>query len=238
MTLAGLSRVNVENVLAVTSAALALGLGPRRSRTGCAPSSPAADNPGRMNVWTMPATGGGTVSVVVDLAHNEAGLEALLEIMNGIRPTGWAAAARGGHGRGPRRRRLRPAGRAGRPRRRRGRDRPQERVPAGPADDRARGPDPRGRGSRRYGDRRGARRRAELPPSLVAQAGDGDVVAIMAHQDRRRARPGMGWWVRAPAQETRRKSCGPKVLGGNVRDGSAQMWGSGSCCWGCWPLAW
>jgi cyanophycin synthetase len=28
------------------------------------------------------------VSVVVDLAHNEAGLEALLEIMNGVRPPG------------------------------------------------------------------------------------------------------------------------------------------------------
>ena len=31
------------------------------------------------------AARGGTVSVVIDLAHNEAGLEALLEIMNGIR---------------------------------------------------------------------------------------------------------------------------------------------------------
>ena len=28
----------------------------------------------------------GMISVVIDLAHNEAGLEALLEIMNGIRP--------------------------------------------------------------------------------------------------------------------------------------------------------
>src|SRR6188472_3054806 len=38
-----------------------------------------------MNIWTVPITGG-TISVVIDLAHNEAGLEALLEIMNGIRP--------------------------------------------------------------------------------------------------------------------------------------------------------
>jgi cyanophycin synthetase len=30
----------------------------------------------------------GAISVVIDLAHNEAGLEALLEIMNGIRPPG------------------------------------------------------------------------------------------------------------------------------------------------------
>ena len=35
----------------------------------------------------------GEVTVVVDLAHNEAGLEALLEIMNGVRRPGGAAAA-------------------------------------------------------------------------------------------------------------------------------------------------
>jgi cyanophycin synthetase len=38
-----------------------------------------------MNIWTVPVADG-PVSVVVDLAHNEAGLEALLEIMGGIRP--------------------------------------------------------------------------------------------------------------------------------------------------------
>jgi cyanophycin synthetase len=43
------------------------------------------NNPGRMNIWTVPVPSG-TISVVIDLAHNEAGLEALLEIMNGIRP--------------------------------------------------------------------------------------------------------------------------------------------------------
>jgi cyanophycin synthetase len=37
-------------------------------------------NPGRMNFFSRD-----DVSVVVDLAHNEAGLEALLEIMNGVR---------------------------------------------------------------------------------------------------------------------------------------------------------
>ena len=40
-----------------------------------------------MNIWTVPVADG-TISVVIDLAHNEAGLEALLEIMNGIRPPG------------------------------------------------------------------------------------------------------------------------------------------------------
>jgi cyanophycin synthetase len=88
MTLAGLSRVNVENVLAVTSAALALGFAPEQVAAGLASFLPGEDNPGRMNVWTLPLPAGGTASVVIDLAHNEAGLEALLEIMAGIRPSG------------------------------------------------------------------------------------------------------------------------------------------------------
>ncbi len=87
MTLAGLSRVNVENALAAASAALALGVGADQVAAGLTGFSPAEDNPGRMNTWTVPCAGG-QASVVVDLAHNEAGLEALLEIMNGIRPAG------------------------------------------------------------------------------------------------------------------------------------------------------
>ncbi len=43
----------------------------------------AEHNPGRMNFFTIDG-----VSVVVDLAHNEAGLEALIEIMNGVRRPG------------------------------------------------------------------------------------------------------------------------------------------------------
>jgi cyanophycin synthetase len=85
MTLAGLSRVNVENVLAVTSATLALGFSVQQVADGLRTFDPNEYNPGRMNIWTVPITGG-TISVVIDLAHNEAGLEALLEIMNGIRP--------------------------------------------------------------------------------------------------------------------------------------------------------
>ena len=88
MTLAGLSRVNVENTLAVTSATLALGFTPEQVATGLREFAPAENNPGRMNVWTVPLPSGGTASVVIDLAHNEAGLAALLEIMNGLRPSG------------------------------------------------------------------------------------------------------------------------------------------------------
>jgi cyanophycin synthetase len=85
MTLAGLSRVNVENVLAVTSATLALGFSVEQVAAGLRSFDPNQSNPGRMNIWTLPVAGG-TISVVIDLAHNEAGLEALLEIMSGIRP--------------------------------------------------------------------------------------------------------------------------------------------------------
>jgi cyanophycin synthetase len=85
MTLAGLSRVNVENTLAVTSAALAIGLGVDQVADGLRAFDPGEDNPGRMNVWTVPVDGG-EVSVVIDLAHNEAGLQALIEIARGIKP--------------------------------------------------------------------------------------------------------------------------------------------------------
>jgi len=81
MTLAGLSRFNVENTLAAASAALALGIDRAVVVEGLRSFLPDAEhNPGRMNFFTV-----GEVSVVVDLAHNEAGLEALLEIMNGVR---------------------------------------------------------------------------------------------------------------------------------------------------------
>ncbi|MFC6285174.1 Mur ligase family protein [Nocardioides sp. GCM10027113] len=84
MTLAGLSRFNVENTLAAASAGLAVGLPREAVVEGLRTFRPDAEhNPGRMNVFSL-----GEVSVVVDLAHNEAGLEALLEIMNGIRPQG------------------------------------------------------------------------------------------------------------------------------------------------------
>jgi cyanophycin synthetase len=84
MTLAGLSRFNVENALAAASAALAVGL-PREAVVGGLTSfaPDPAHNPGRMNFFTRD-----DVSVVVDLAHNEAGLEALLEIMAGVRRPG------------------------------------------------------------------------------------------------------------------------------------------------------
>ncbi|NPC43873.1 Mur ligase family protein [Nocardioides sp. zg-1230] len=89
MTLAGLSRFNIENALAAASAALAIGLPRDAVVAGLTSFRPDAEhNPGRMNFFSMPATDGQSISVVMDLAHNEAGLEALLEIMAGVRRPG------------------------------------------------------------------------------------------------------------------------------------------------------
>jgi cyanophycin synthetase len=88
MTLAGLSRFNVENSLAAASAALALGIPRGTVVAGLRTFRPDTEhNPGRMNFFTVPINGG-EASVVIDLAHNEAGLEALLEIMAGVRRPG------------------------------------------------------------------------------------------------------------------------------------------------------
>ncbi|QDH10883.1 Mur ligase [Nocardioides dongxiaopingii] len=90
MTLAGLSRFNVENTLAAASAALAIKIPRDTVVEGLRTFRPDAEhNPGRMNFFTLPG-GPDTLgtSVVMDLAHNEAGLEALMEIMNGVRAPG------------------------------------------------------------------------------------------------------------------------------------------------------
>ena len=88
MTLSGLSRFNVENALAAASAALAAGIERRHVIAGLRSFRPDAEhNPGRMNIFTLPIASG-DVSVVMDLAHNEAGLEALVEIMRGLRVAG------------------------------------------------------------------------------------------------------------------------------------------------------
>jgi cyanophycin synthetase len=84
VTLAGLSSFNVENALAAASAALAAGL-PREAvvagLTGFAPGPEL--NPGRMNIYSLHG-----VTVIIDLAHNEAGLQALLEVMRALCPAG------------------------------------------------------------------------------------------------------------------------------------------------------
>ncbi|MGL5912197.1 MAG: tetratricopeptide repeat protein, partial [Phycicoccus sp.] len=90
VTLSGLSAVGVLNALAATAAALGLGLPRDAVVEGLRTFQPDAElNPGRMNTFTLPAAPGadattGGVAVVVDLAHNEAGLEALLDVCHGL----------------------------------------------------------------------------------------------------------------------------------------------------------
>jgi cyanophycin synthetase len=189
MTLAGLSRVNVENVLAVASAALALDFSVDDVAAGLRSFDPGVDNPGRMNVWTVPVgdatgAGAGRATVIIDLAHNEAGLEALFEIAHGLRPAGARV--------------LLAVGTAG--------DRADD-VFVRIGEMAALGADVveivhkseylRGRsmaelgqliteGAAHAGTVISTEHEAELPGllSLVGQARDGDIVVVMAHQDR------------------------------------------------------
>ncbi|MFC7492401.1 MULTISPECIES: tetratricopeptide repeat protein [unclassified Knoellia] len=89
MTISGLSRHNVANVLAATAAALGLGIDRADVIEGLRTFRPDAElNPGRMNTYTAPAGQGGSCTVVVDLAHNEAGLDALMDVAEGLRQPG------------------------------------------------------------------------------------------------------------------------------------------------------
>ena len=91
VTLSGLSEHNIANALAATAAALGLGLPREAVVQGLRTFAPdPRHNPGRMNVYSLPLDGGGMVTVIIDLAHNEAGLEALLRVAEGLRPPGSA----------------------------------------------------------------------------------------------------------------------------------------------------
>ena len=82
MTLSGLSRHDIANALAATSAALAIGL-PRKAVIEGLRTFSSEDNLGRMNLWLVD----GCV-VSLDLAHNEEGLQALLSVVRGLRLPG------------------------------------------------------------------------------------------------------------------------------------------------------
>jgi len=91
MTLSGLSHNNIANALA--GAAAALGLGVTRSAVieGLRTFAPDPEhNWGRMNTYSLPLESGGRATVIMDMAHNEAGLEALLEVARGLAAPGGA----------------------------------------------------------------------------------------------------------------------------------------------------
>ncbi len=88
-TLSGLSVHNIANALAGAAAALGLGL-PRAAVVEGLKSFAPDDrlNPGRMNTYTLPREDGTAITVIVDLAHNEAGLEALMDVAHGLKVPG------------------------------------------------------------------------------------------------------------------------------------------------------
>jgi cyanophycin synthetase len=88
MTVSGLSHFNVENALAAASAGLAVGIPRDRVVEGLCTFRPGPEhNRGRMNIFSVPRHRG-AATVIVDNAHNEASLEALMEVMSGLRPAG------------------------------------------------------------------------------------------------------------------------------------------------------
>ncbi|HEX5902041.1 MAG TPA: Mur ligase family protein [Actinomycetota bacterium] len=84
VTIAGISRHNVMNAMQAASAALAIGLPERAVAKGLKTFVMDPDrNPGRANLFELD----GRV-IVVDYAHNEAGMIGLTEILGGLRKPG------------------------------------------------------------------------------------------------------------------------------------------------------
>jgi len=80
ITMAGLARHNVANALAAAAGARALGATIEEVRTGLVDFRPtASESPGRTNVFRN-----GNRIAIIDFAHNEAGLGAILDLADGI----------------------------------------------------------------------------------------------------------------------------------------------------------
>jgi cyanophycin synthetase len=80
ITLGGLARHNVANVLAAIGGARAMGTSIADVAAGLRTFRPSADrSPGRLNIFRL-----GSRTVIVDFAHNEAGLAAILDVAAAI----------------------------------------------------------------------------------------------------------------------------------------------------------
>ena len=94
LTLGGASRVNLANVLAATAAALGIGCDLATVRTGLSSfAGDAAHNTGRLNCYLAGESVDRSTVVILDLAHNEASLESLLEVGAAFRRPGGQLAA-------------------------------------------------------------------------------------------------------------------------------------------------
>jgi cyanophycin synthetase len=84
VTLAGISGIHTQNALAAAAAGLAVGLRPTDVARGLRTFVPDPKaNPGRSNLFSLDRR-----VVVLDYAHNEAGMDGLVEILQGLRPSG------------------------------------------------------------------------------------------------------------------------------------------------------
>ena len=84
VTLAGLSRMYTQNALAAAAAGLAVGLPARVVAKGLRTFVlDPQKNPGRTNLFRLDRR-----LLVLDYAHNEAGMDGLVEILQGLRPAG------------------------------------------------------------------------------------------------------------------------------------------------------
>lgn len=84
VTLAGLSGIYTQNALAAAAAALAVDIPSRIVNRGLRSFVPDPEkNPGRTNLFTLDRR-----IIVLDYAHNEAGMDGLVEILRGLRPPG------------------------------------------------------------------------------------------------------------------------------------------------------
>ncbi len=80
IAIAGLARHNVGNALAAAGAARALGASIEEVRDGLVDFRPSSErSPGRLNLFRV-----GASVVIVDFAHNEAGVSAVLDVAEGI----------------------------------------------------------------------------------------------------------------------------------------------------------
>jgi cyanophycin synthetase len=80
ITIGGIARHNVANALAAAGAARGLGATIAQVADGLVEFRPTADwSPGRLNLFRL-----GARIVIVDFAHNEAGVEAVLDVAEGI----------------------------------------------------------------------------------------------------------------------------------------------------------
>ena len=80
ITLGGLARHNVANALAAAGAARGLGVTLAQLRDGLTDFQPSSErSPGRLNLFRL-----GSRVVIIDFAHNEAGVTAILDVAEGI----------------------------------------------------------------------------------------------------------------------------------------------------------